>query len=317
MKYSKKIILAALALLTCTITLYAYAVNHPTNALSHKACTSWNIVQRKMFTLSHPDFSMYSKVDRSKIVIKEGTAAEVPVLMYHYVTPKQDNREPNNKSIIDLEVFEQNMKYLYENGYRTVTLAQLEQYVNGEISLPEKSIVITFDDGYQNNYTLAYPVLKKYHFHASLFVIGSRIQPTPVVFDPAKKSDISKPEMQAGSDVFEYNSHTFNLHHKGYTVCGDDLPVTLDTNLLDHDIEQIKQIGIDTPYIAYPYGYFSVQMIYKLQQHGYRMGFTVMPGFVRPGDSPMVLPRLTVTNDTDLPTLLRTGTNTHSSSEGL
>ena len=309
MKYSKKILLAALALLTSTIILYAYAVNHPTNTLSHKACSSWNIVQRKFFTLTHSDFSMYSKLDPSKLNIKEGTATKVPVLMYHYVTPKIDNHEPKNKSIIDLDVFEQNMKYLYENGYRTVTLAQLEQYVNGEISLPEKSFVITFDDGYQNNYTLAYPILKKYHFHASLFVIGSRIQSKPVAFDSSKKSDISKQEMAAGSDVFEYNSHTFNLHHKGYTVCGDDLPVTLDTSLLDHDIEQIKNIGIDTPYIAYPYGYFSEQMIYKLHQHGYRMGFTVRPGFVHPGDAPMVLPRLTVTNDTDLPTLLQTGSN--------
>lgn len=309
MKHIRKLLLASLALLTCTVTLYAYAVNHPTNALSHKACSSWNIVQRKFFTLTHSDFSLRSKLDRSNFVIKQGTATKVPVLMYHYVTPKVDNHEPKNKSIIDLDVFEQNMKYLHENGYRTVTLAQLEQYVNGEISLPEKSFVITFDDGYQNNYTLAYPILKKYHFHASLFVIGSRIQSTPVAFNPSKKSDISKQEMAAGSDVFEYNSHTFNLHHKGYMVCGDDLPVTLDTSLLDHDIEQIKHIGINTPYIAYPYGYFSEQMIYKLHQHGYRMGFTVRPGFVHPGDSPMVLPRLTVTNDTDLPTLLQTGSN--------
>ncbi|MEI2284699.1 polysaccharide deacetylase family protein [Paenibacillus polysaccharolyticus] len=309
MKHIRKLLLASLALLTCTVTLYAYAVNHPTNALSHKACSSWNILQRKFFTLTHSDFSLHSKLDRSNFVIKQGTATKVPVLMYHYVTPKVDNHEPKNKSIIDLDVFEQNMKYLHENGYRTVTLAQLEQYVNGEISLPEKSFVITFDDGYQNNYTLAYPILKKYHFHASLFVIGSRIQTTPVAFNPSKKSDISKQEMAAGSDVFEYNSHTFNLHHKGYMVCGDDLPVTLDTSLLDHDIEQIKHIGINTPYIAYPYGYFSEQMIYKLHQHGYRMGFTVRPGFVHPGDSPMVLPRLTVTNDTDLPTLLQTGSN--------
>ncbi|MBR2566684.1 MAG: polysaccharide deacetylase family protein [Paenibacillus sp.] len=311
MKHLKKIILSSLALLTCSITLYAYAVNHPTNALSHKACTSWKIVERKMFTLFNTDFSMHSKLDRSKLVVKQGTATEAPVLMYHYITPKADNREPGNKSVVDLETFEQNMKFLYDNGYRTVSLSELEQYVNGEISLPQKSFVITFDDGYQNNYTLAYPVLKKYNFHASLFVIGSRIQPEPVAFDSSKKSDISKPEMEAGSDVFEYNSHTFNLHHKGYMVCGDDLPITLDTNLLDQDIEQIKRAGIDTPYIAYPYGYFSVQMIYKLQQHGYRMGFTVIPGFVRPGDSPMVLPRLTVTNETDLSILLQTDSNIH------
>ena len=117
--------------------------------------------------------------------------------MYHYIEPKINHREINNKSIIILEDFEANMKYLHDEGYSTITLEQLEQYVKGQIPLPQKSIVITFDDGYQNNYTLAYPVLKKYNFHASLFVIGSKIQDQPPAFDPAKKTFISKQEMQA------------------------------------------------------------------------------------------------------------------------
>ncbi|PQP80815.1 hypothetical protein C0Q44_25420 [Paenibacillus sp. PCH8] len=297
--------LAALALLTCTITLYAYAVTHPTNAMSHKACTSWDMVKRKAFQLSHADYSSRPALDRSTFQIEHGTATEVPVLMYHYIEPKQNNHETGNKSIINLEDFEQNMKYLYNEGYSTVTLDQLEQYVSGKISLPKKSIVITFDDGYQNNYTLAYPVLQKYNFHASLFIIGSKIQGQPAEFDPAKKSFISKPEMQAATDVFEFNSHTYNLHHKGFMRCGDNVPVGLDTSLLDDDIQRMKETGIDTPYLAYPFGYTSTQMIYKLQQHGYRMAFTVRSGFVHPGDPLMKLPRLTVTTGTDLAALLQ------------
>ncbi|WP_338708456.1 polysaccharide deacetylase family protein [Paenibacillus amylolyticus] len=283
----EKITLALLAMLTCSITLYSYAVTHPTNALSHKACTSWDIVKRKAFELSHTDFSNQS------------------VLMYHYIEPKLNNHETDNKSIINLEDFEQNMKYLHDEGYRTITLNQLEQYVSGKISLPQKSIVITFDDGYQNNYTLAYPVLQKYNFHASLFVIGSKIQDQPSEFEPAINSFISKPEMQAATDVFEFNSHTYNLHHKGFMRCGNSVPVGLDTSLLDDDIQHMKQTGKDTPYLAYPFGYTSTQMIYKLQQHGYRMAFTVKSGFVHPGDHPMKLPRLTVTTGTDLATLLQ------------
>lgn len=305
MKYWKKITLALLAMLTCSITLYAYAVTHPTNAVSHKACTSWDIVKRKAFELSHTDFSNQSALDRSTFKIEQGTATEVPVLMYHYIEPKLNNHETDNKSIINLEDFEQNMKYLHDEGYQTITLNQLEQYVNGRISLPQKSIVITFDDGYQNNYTLAYPVLQKYNFHASLFVIGSKIQDQPSEFEPAINSFISKPEMQASTDVFEFNSHTYNLHHKGFMRCGNSVPVGLDTSLLDDDIQHMKQTGIDTPYLAYPFGYTSTQMIYKLQQHGYRMAFTVKSGFVHPGDHPMKLSRLTVTTGTDLASLLQ------------
>ncbi|MFE6073201.1 polysaccharide deacetylase family protein [Paenibacillus sp. NPDC057886] len=304
MKHLKKIALAALAVLTCTITMYAYAVTHPTNAMSHKACTSWDMVKRKAFLMSHSDYSSKPALDLATFHIAQGSATEVPVLMYHYIQPKINNHETNNKSIINLEDFEENMKYLHEEGYNTITLEQLEQYVNGQISLPQKSIVITFDDGYQNNYTLAYPVLKKYNFHASLFVIGSKIQDQPSAFDPAKKTFISKQEMQAAKDVFEFNSHTYNLHHKGYMRCGDNVPVGLDTSLLNDDVKLMKETGIDTPYLAYPFGYTSTQMIYQLQQNGYRMAFSVRSGFVRPGDNPMKLPRLTVTTGTDLAALL-------------
>ncbi|MFS0869744.1 polysaccharide deacetylase family protein [Paenibacillus xylanilyticus] len=304
MKHWKRFTLAALAVITCIITLYAYAVNHPTNALSHKACTSWDMVKRKAFQMSHTDYSSKTGLNMATFQITPGTATEVPVLMYHYIQPKENNHETGNKSIINLEDFEDNMKYLHDEGYNTITLEQLENYLNGLISLPKKSIVITFDDGYQNNYTLAYPVLKKYNFHASLFVIGSKIQDQPAHFDPAKKTFISEPEMQAAADVFEFNSHTYNLHHKGFMRCGESVPVGLDTSLLNDDIKLMKEKGIDTPYLAYPFGYTSTQMIYQLQQNGYRMAFSVRPGFVRPGDNPMKLPRITVTTGTDLAKLL-------------
>ncbi|WFR61846.1 polysaccharide deacetylase family protein [Paenibacillus amylolyticus] len=307
----EKITLSVLAMLICSITLYAYAVTHPTNAMSHKACTSWDIVKRKAFQLSHTDYTSQNALDRSTFKIETGTATEVPVLMYHYIEPELNDHQTDNKSIISLEDFKQNMKYLHDEGYHTITLDQLEQYVNGKLSLPMKSIVITFDDGYQNNYTLAYPVLQKYNFHASLFVIGSKIQDQPSESRPAIDSFISKPEMQAATDVFEFNSHTYNLHHKGFMRCGNSVPVGLDTRLLDEDIQQMKQTGIDTPYLAYPFGYTSTQMIYKLQQHGYRMAFTVKPGFVHPGDDLMKLPRLTVTTGTDLATLLQPESSLH------
>src|SRR5690606_30523312 len=148
--------------------------------------------------------------------IQPGSAEQVPVLMYHYITPQAYNDQPNNNSIMNLEAFEEGMKYLYEQGYYTATLEELEQYVMGKKALPAKSVVITFDDGYQNNYVYAYPILKKYGFNATIFLIGSRIQPETSVFDPAKKSYLSFEEIKAASDVFEFHSHTYDLHQKGF-----------------------------------------------------------------------------------------------------
>lgn len=292
-------------ILVVLIIVYSFAVTHPSNALSHKACTSWEMIKDKSFMLTHSGSKAY-KVNKlpAGFEVKPGTAKEVPVLMYHYITPKADNKEPGNKSVINLEAFEENMGYLHDEGYYTATLQELEKYVLGEISLPEKSIVITFDDGYQNNYAYAYPILKKYGFHAVIFMIGSKIEKQTVLFDPNKKSSLSRAEIEASRDVFEYHSHTFGLHEKGFPKCGQSKSLALNTTLLQKDIKKIKAAGIDTPYLAYPYGEVSTQMLYYLKQNGYRMAFTVRQDFVKPGAPLMKLPRLTVTSVTNLPELL-------------
>ena len=67
------------------------------------------------------------------------------------------------------------MKYLKENGYCTITLMNLYEYLKNNTPIPKKSIVLTFDDGYENNYTAMFPILKKYHFKATIFDITSNI----------------------------------------------------------------------------------------------------------------------------------------------
>jgi peptidoglycan/xylan/chitin deacetylase (PgdA/CDA1 family) len=236
----------------------------------------------------------------------EGQGAKrVPVLMYHYVIPQAYNREPGNRSIINLEAFEQGMDYLYQEGYYTASLSELEDYVHGRIRLPEKTVVITFDDGYENNYIYAYPLLKKYGFRAAVFIIGERVQEqTTKQFDLNTSTYFSKEQMEASKDVFEFHSHTYQLHNKTVPHCGELYASTRDLAKLQEDIVRMKRFGIDTPYFAYPYGDRNDAMARKLVENGYRMAFTVKQGFVEPGDAPMYLNRLTVTSDTDLSVLL-------------
>lgn len=282
----------------------------PSTVLSRKACTSWGMVKNKMFTLSHSKHEEYSKLPEG-FSVEPGTAEQVPVLMYHYISPKEFNKEPGNKSVINLEAFEQGMDYLHEQGYYSASLSELEQYVRGQISLPAKSVVITFDDGYQNNYIYAYPILKTYGFKAAIFVIGSKIEEETQNFDPTKKTYLSKEEIHAARDVFEFHSHTYNLHYKGFQKCGVAASAGLDSTLIQADIDKMKENGVDSPYFAYPYGEKSQQMIYELQENGYRMAFTVRQGFVKPGDRLMALNRLTVTSDTDMEKLLNPSLSEH------
>ncbi|MGG4553781.1 polysaccharide deacetylase family protein [Paenibacillus humicus] len=296
----------ALISLAFIIILYAVAVANPGTVLSRKACSSWSLVKDQAFVMTHPRQDGSQKLP-ANFLIQPGTAEQVPVLMYHYITPQANNDQPDNNSIITLEAFEENMNYLHEQGYYTATMEELEQYVLGKTSLPAKTVVITFDDGYQNNYIYAYPILKKYGFQATIFVIGSRIQQETSPFDPAKKSFLSFEEIKASSDVFEYHSHTYDLHQKGFKKCGLDYATGFDTKSLTADIAKMKELGIDSPYFAYPFGEKSTQMIYSLQENNYRMAFTVLQGFVKPGDSLMRLNRLTVTTATDFAKLLQGG----------
>lgn len=295
------------ALLAMLLVVYVLGVNFPhSSVLAHKICSSWVTAKNEIFKFEHRDVLNQSNVAlAADYVPPEGTADKVPVLMYHYIVPQKYDTEPDNNSIVTLEAFQKDMKYLHDNGYHTATLQQLEKYVNEEITLPEKTVVISFDDGYQNNIIYAYPIMKEYGFHATMFVIGNRIQEQTTTFDPAKTSYISREEMANSQDVFEFNSHTYNLHFKSPYHCDDDYAAGLDPDKFMAD-DQImrKQAGINTPYFAYPFGDFRIEMIYALKKSGFRMAFTVHQGFVRPGDDPYTLKRLTVVSSTNIGELL-------------
>ena len=298
----KKGMLATVAFCILAATLM---VAFPNAALSHKGCMAWVMAKNKAFALTHTNTSRLAALAPSQVAFAElDGAVRVPVLMYHYIVPAELNTEPANNSMINLEAFEAGMNYLHEEGYYTASLEELEAYVAGEQSMPEKTVVITFDDGYENNIIYAYPIMKQYGFKATLFVVGSNIQEETGVFDPAKKSFLSQQQMDETRDVFEYHSHTYDLHFKKELHCGNEYGAGMNEKLLQPDIARMKEMGIDSPYFAYPYGEFRQQMVYYLRQYGYRLAFTVRQGFVRPGDNPMQLNRLTVTSSVPMSELL-------------
>lgn len=98
-------------------------------------------------------------------------AGGVPILMYHYIA---DNPNPKDKARDSLSVspakFEEQMKYLSENGYTPVTLDTLYGIFAKQTSVPGKPIVLTFDDGYMDFYSNAWPILRRFNFHAVSFI---------------------------------------------------------------------------------------------------------------------------------------------------
>lgn len=118
----------------------------------------------------------------------EEYTAQVPVLMYHHIS-----EEGNDSTELSPEAFEAQIAALAEAGYTSVFPEDLAAYVREGKELPEKPIVITFDDGYLSNYEYAYPILKKYGMVATIFVIGSTVGTRSIIKTPITPSPPTSP----------------------------------------------------------------------------------------------------------------------------
>ena len=89
----------------------------------------------------------------------------VPVLMYHHVLEK------SGFIASSVDEFRSHMKFLAENGYKTLSVNEFIAYKKGELEVPKKSVCITFDDGWMDNYIYAYPIVKEFGLKANIFII--------------------------------------------------------------------------------------------------------------------------------------------------
>lgn len=151
----------------------------------------------------------------------------VAVFMYHeFVTQEDlDAGVAFGEYAVWAEEFEQDLRYLKQNGYTTITSAQLADFLNGKGALPEKAVLLTIDDGKLGVYKHAYPLLRKYGMKASLAVIGERIDAATDdlqarAADPAPYCTWSEIKEMSDSGVIEVVSHSYTRHrysNNGYT----------------------------------------------------------------------------------------------------
>jgi len=159
-----------------------------------------------------------SKDDDMKVssVIPEVTDSrekvQLPILMYHGIT---DVSSSVNEYTILADTFEDDLKWLGDNGFTSVSVKQLTDYVEKGYALPDKPVLITFDDGYANNYAFAFPLLQKYHMNAVISVIGSEVDTSSGdMYRKLSNSSLSWGEVAilSASENIEIGNHTYNLH---------------------------------------------------------------------------------------------------------
>ena len=154
--------------------------------------------------------SYFSEVLQATALPDKTVSRDVPVLMWHNLA-----EESSGDMTISVDTFRTQIEALHEAGFKTVSLQQLYDYVHFGTELPEKPIVLTFDDGYLSNYEYAYPILQEYDMQATIFAIGVSVgkdtyKDTDHAMTPHFGADEAREMVDSG--LISVQSHTFDMH---------------------------------------------------------------------------------------------------------
>ncbi|NLT58523.1 MAG: polysaccharide deacetylase family protein [Clostridiales bacterium] len=207
----------------------------------------------------------------------------LPILMYHHIL--RDGTR-HNKYTISPDEFKADLQFLADQGYQTVTVAQLLAFVREGVPLPPKPVMLTFDDGYESFYAYAYPLLQEYGFCAVYTVIGRYADAytdhedhnlnyahcTWEQLDELQKSGL----VEIGNH--SYDLHTYDRGRRGsMRVSGESADAYEDT--LRQDLGRLQAqcrmyLGWEPVLFAYPFGYISTESLDTLKDMGFQVALT-------------------------------------------
>lgn len=191
----------------------------------------------------------------------------VPILAYHKVD--------NDKSVYSVseKVFDEQLNYLHKNGYKAITLEKMQELMKNRQLGEEKYVVITFDDGYENNYTKALPILQKYNYPATIFVVTGSVGAT---------NYLSPQQIMALSNAgIEIGSHT-DRHLPLATLSLEEVERELIVSKQYLEYLTLKTVK----YLAYPNGSYNDKISNILKKTGYEGALTGVDGVNEYDSSP-------------------------------
>lgn len=212
----------------------------------------------------------------------------VPILMYHSI----GSLSPSPTSLErDLTVspanFEQQLIYLKEKKYQTILMEDLFQTIYYNKKLPPKPIILTFDDGYDNHYYNVYPLLKKYKFKGSFYII------TSLVNQPGRINQQQIKEL--ADNGMEIGSHS--VSHPDFSHLNEQ---EINNELHYSKLLLEKIINKKIYFFCYPSGKYNNHSFPILKKEGYLLALTTNSGTLISSDHPFEVPRLRITGDESL-----------------
>lgn len=241
------------------------------------------------------------------------SAAALPVLMYHHVTP--------NDGLVTVSpaTFRWQMQWLADHGYRSIGCRDLEHFLAGGV-LPDKSVLITFDDGYLDNYVYAHPVLEEFGLRAVIFLvtgwIGEEGQPRryaslggavpacpnhrecKALLAAGRADDVmlrwSEVEAMQAAGTFEFHSHT-DTHTRWDKTIADraERRAALAADLAASRATLAARCG-DSAHLCWPQGYYDDDYRAVAKEAGFRYLYTVRKGINTPATAADEIGRIVV-----------------------
>jgi peptidoglycan/xylan/chitin deacetylase (PgdA/CDA1 family) len=195
---------------------------------------------------------MLSLQDVRLTCVPPSNSVELPILLYHHVAPT------DNPSALTVspQAFEQQMQALVDLGFQAITPRQLSEALCCGLPLPERAVVITFDDGHADNFSYAFPVMRKHGLPGAMYVVANRTA-SPGFLTLEQLGEM----VDAG---WEIGSHT--MSHPDLVSLG---PEEMRSELYDSRLFLEDSLGITIDSLAYPYGSFSPEMVQKVRGYGY------------------------------------------------
>lgn len=207
----------------------------------------------------------------------------LPIVMYHQLTKSESK---SGKYVLTVEQFEKDLKHLKNNGYQTVTVKQLIDFSEGKINLPEKAVLLTFDDGNETLYEYAKPLLEQYGFTAVGFVVGALADRYTELDDHnLNYSNLNWQEIKELSEgnIIEIQSHSYDLHKNTANRSGakkkksetiEQYREFLSADAAKMKMKMVEHTGNAPVAFAYPFGSFSSESKDILKSCGIKAIFT-------------------------------------------
>lgn len=207
----------------------------------------------------------------------------VPILMYHSVSPQAS---PENLLAISSQTFERQMHFLKDQGYNVIPLGSLAGLIQDKKRIPPKTICLTLDDGYKDNYIYAFDILKKYNLPAAIFIITNEVgRPDRLSWEEIKQ--------MRDSGIITFGSHC--LGPEPLTKINSEQEVKRE--IFDSKKILEEKLGIKVNAFSYPEGRFNSRIRQLVIDAGYTLAVSTNPGRKYPSDDIFALKRLRISSN--------------------